>query len=192
MEMTIIDKIAMMFKYIFSSFMGIDLFVLSLLLLMFTLLNLKKNNKVVKIVSVILCCSFLLGLIISFHNYAVYCMDSFVKMLLSYVYFPSMVTYFFIMVIVTISIIVTILSKKMYMSKKIVNSIVLSFMYLCFMCVAAIAVTENLDLTVTANLYTNDMLLSFIQVSDLIFFFWAEYTIFYYFYILLQYKLDKD
>ena len=45
-------------------------------------------------------------------------------MLLSYIYFPSMVIYFFIMIICTIDIIVTILSKKMPKSKKIVNSIV--------------------------------------------------------------------
>lgn len=191
MEMTIIDKIAIIFKYIFSSFMGIELLLLSLLLFIFTFLNINRNNKIVKIVSVILCISFVIGLLISYHNYARYCVDSFIKALLSYIYFPSMVTYFFIMIIVTIAIIITILSNKMHKSKKIVNSIVLSIMYLCFMCVTAIAVTNKLDLSVAANLYNNDTLLSFIQVSDLIFFFWSEYTILYYFYRFLEYKLDK-
>ena len=79
----------------------------------------------------------------------------------------------------------------MSISKKIVNSVVLAIMYLCFMCVAAISLTENLDLSVASNLYKNDTLLSFIQVSDLIFFFWCEYTILYYFYKFLEYKLDK-
>lgn len=191
MEMTIFDKISIIIKYIFSSFMGIELFILSLLLFTFTILNLKKNNKIVKIVSIILCVSFLIGLIVAFHNYARYCVDSFISMLLSYIYFPSMVSYFFTMIIVTIAIVVTILSKKMSIVKKIVNSIVLSIMYLAFMCVAAIAVTNNLDLSVAANLYQNETLLSFIQVSDLIFFFWVEYTILYHFYKFLEYKLDK-
>ena len=191
MEMTIIDKIIIMFKYIFSSFMGIELLLLSLLLFIFTILNIKKNNKIVKIVSIILCLAFLLGLIVSYHNYALYCIDSFIKFLLSYIYFPSMVMYFFIMILVTIAIIVTIVSKKMSTSKKIVNSIVLSIMYLCFMCVASLAVTENLDLSVAGNLYKNETLLSFIQVSDLLFFFWFEYTLLYYFYKFLEYKLDK-
>lgn len=192
MEMTIFDKISMIIKYIFSSFMGIELFILSLLLFTFTILNIKKNNKIVKIVSIILCISFLIGLIIAFHSYASYCIDSFIKLLLSYIYFPSMVAYFFVMIIVTIAIVITILSNKMSIIKKIINSIVLSIMYLSFMCVAAIAVTNNLNLAVSSNLYQNDTLLSFIQVSDLIFFFWSEYTILYHFYKFLEYKLDKN
>ena len=102
-----------------------------------------------------------------------------------------MVMYFFIMILVTIAIIVTIVSKKMSTSKKIVNSIVLAIMYLCLMCVTSLAVTENLDVSVASNLYKNDTLLSFIQVSDLLFFFWSEYTLLYYFYKFLEYKLDK-
>ena len=39
MEMTIIDKLALIFKYTISSFMGIELFLLSLLLFLFTFLN---------------------------------------------------------------------------------------------------------------------------------------------------------
>lgn len=191
MEMTIFDKISMIIKYIFSSFMGIELFILSLLLFTFTILNINKNNKIVKIVSIILCVSFLIGLIVSFHSYASYCVDSFITALLSYIYFPSMVTYFFTMIFVTIAIVITILSKKMIKANRVINSIVLSIMYLSFMCVAAIAATNKLDLSVAANLYQNETLLSFIQVSDLIFFFWLEYTILYHFYKFLEYKLDK-
>lgn len=191
MEMTIFDKISMIFKYIFSSFMGIELFILSLLLFTFTVLNINKNNKIVKIVSIVLCVCFLVGLIISFHSYASYCIDSFITSLLSYIYFPSMVTYFFTMIVVTIALVVTILSKKMIRTNRVINSIVLSIMYLSFMCVAAIAATNHLDLSVAANLYENETLLSFIQVSDLIFFFWVEYTILYHFYKFLEYKLDK-
>lgn len=191
MEMTIIDKLGIIFKYIFSSFLGIELLLLSLLLFIFTLLNIKKNNKWVKIVSIILCLSFLIGLIIAFHSYALYCIDSFIKWLLSYIYFPSMIMYFFTMILVTIAIIHTAISRKMSKSKKVINSIVLSIMYLSFMCVAAIAITENLDLSLASNLYKNETLLSFIQVSNLVFFFWIEYTLLYYFYKFLEYKLDK-
>lgn len=191
METTIFDKLGYIFQYITSSFLGIEIFILSLLLFLFTVLNIKKNNKIVKIVSSILCLGFLVSLVISYHNYASYCIDSFIKFFLSYVYFPSMVSYFFIMILTTIALIVTILSNKMSKPKRIINSIVLSLMYLCFMCVAAIAISNNLDLSVTKDLYQNDTLLSFIQVSNMIFFFWIEYTVLYYFYKFLEYKLDK-
>lgn len=191
MEMTIIDKLILIFKYITSSFMGIELLLLCLLLFLFTVINIKKNNKIVKIISIILCISFLIGLVIAYHNYALYCIDSFIKFFLSYIYFPSMVMYFFIMIITTVGIVITILSNKLTKSKKIINSVVFSFMYLCFMCVAAIALSNNLDLLVVSDLYKNDTLLSFIQVSNIVFFFWLEYTLLYYFYRFLEYKLDR-
>lgn len=191
MELTIFDKLAYIFKYITSSFLGIEILILSILLFLFTVLNIKKNNKIVKIVSSILCLGFLIGIVISYHNYALYCIDSFIKLFLSYLYFPSMVTYFFMMIMTTIALIVTILSNRMSKSKRIINSIALAFLYLCFMCVAALAISNNLDLSVAKELYQNDTLLSFIQISNLIFSFWVEYTILYYLYKFLEYKLDK-
>lgn len=191
MELTIFDKLAYIFKYITSSFLGIEIFILSILLFLFTVLNIKKNNKIVKIVSSILCLGFLIGIAISYHSYALYCIDSFIKVFLSYLYFPSMVTYFFMMIITTGALIVTILSNKMSKSKRIINSIALSILYLCFMCVAALAITNHLDLSVAKELYQNDTLLAFIQISNLIFSFWVEYTCLYYLYKFLEYKLDK-
>lgn len=191
MEITVIDKLVYIFKYITSSFLGIEIFILSILLFLFTLLNIKKNNKIVKIISSILCLGFLIGLIISYHGYALHCIDSFIRFFLSYMYFPSMVSYFFIMILTTIALIITILSNKMSKPKRVINSVVLSLMYLCFMCVASIAITNKLDLSITKELYQNDTLLSFIQISNLIFFFWLEYTLLYYFYKFLEYKLDK-
>lgn len=190
MEMTIIDKIALIFKYIFSSFMGIEIFLLSLILFLFTFLNIKKNNKKVKVVSTILCIGFLIGIILTYKSYAAESIDSFIKAVLSYLYFPSMVVYFFIILFVTVDIIITIFSNKMPRTKKIVNSIVLSILYFCFMAVISIALTNDINLSSTVSLYTNDTLLSFIQMSNLLFAFWIEFTILYYFYKFLQKKFD--
>lgn len=190
MEMTIIDKLALIFKYTISSFMGIELFLLSLLLFLFTFLNIKKNNKIVKIISTILCIGFLIGIIVTYKSYAIESIDSFIKAILSYLYFPSMVVYFFIILFVTIDVIITIFSKKMPKTKKVVNSIILSILYFCFMAVVSLALTNNLNLSSTVSLYTNDTILSFIQMSNLLFAFWTEFTILYYFYKILQKKFD--
>ena len=156
MEATIFDKILNVLKYTFSSFLGIELLLLAFLLFLFTVLNIKKNNKIVKIGSIILCLAFVVGLCIAYHSYAMYCVDSFIKFILSYIYFPSMVMYFFIMIIVTFSLIVTIVSNRMSRTKKVINAIVLS-----------------------------------IQISNILVAFWLEYTVLYYFYRFLEYKLDK-
>ena len=177
MEMTIIDKLGLIIKYATSSFMGIELLILSILLFLFTVLNIKKDSKKVKIISTVLCLSFLVGIVVTYRSYAVDSIDGFIKAVLSYLYFPSMVVYFFIMVFVNIDIIITIFSKKMPNLKKVVNSFVLSILYFFFMAVVSLALSNKLDLSSTVSLYTNDTILSFIQVSNLIFFFWCEYTL---------------
>lgn len=190
MEMTVIDKIGLIIKYTFSSFMGIELFLLSLLLFLFTFLNIKKNNKLVKIISSILCMGFLIGIIVTYKSYAIESIDALIKAILSYLYFPSMVVYFFIILFVTIDIIMTIFIDKIPKLKKKVNSVVLSLLYFFFMSVVSLALTNKLDLSSTASLYTNDTILSFIQISNIIFSLWLEYTILYYFYKFLQKKFD--
>ena len=103
-----------------------------------------------------------------------------------------MVMYFFIMIIVTFCLIVTIVSNRMSRTKKIINATIFSMMYLCFMSVAAIAASNKLDLSVMSELYQNENLLSFIQISNILFSFWLEYTVLYFFYRFLEYKLDKN
>lgn len=190
MEMTIIDKLALIIKYTVSSFMGIELFILSLILFLFTFLNIKKNNKIVKIISAVLCIGFLIGIVLTYKSYAIESIDSLIKAILSYLYFPSMVVYFFIILFVTVCIIITIFSNKIPRTKKIVNSIVFSILYFCFMAVVSLAITNDLNLSSTVSLYTNDTILSFIQMSNLLFAFWIEFTILYYFYKFLQKKID--
>lgn len=192
MEMTIFDKLGLIIKYIFSSFMGIELFILSLLLFLFTFINIWKENKKVKIISAILCTAFLIGIIITYKSYAIESIDSFIRGVLNYIYFPPMAVYFFVIVFVTIDIIITIFIEKIPKNKKIVNSIVLSMLYFFFMAVVSLALSNKLNLSSTASLYTNDTILSFIQVSNLVFVFWLEYSVLYYFYKFLEYKLDKN
>ncbi len=190
MEMTVIDKLTMIFKYIISSFMGIELFLLSLLLFLFTILNIKKNNKIVKIISIIICVGFLIGLMIAYRSYAMESIDSLIRLLLSYLYFPSMVVYFFIILTTTVAFICTILSTKMAKSKKVINCIVLSFLYFCFMAIISLSTKNHIDLSVVNELYKNDTILAFIQISNIVFFLWVEYTSLYYFYKFLGEKFD--
>lgn len=190
MEMTVLDKILFIIKYITSSFMGIELFLLSLLLFLFTILNIKKNNKIVKIISIIICIGFLIGLMIAYRSYVMQSIDSLIKIILSYLYFPSMVVYFFIILTTTIAFISTILAKKMAKSKKVINCIVLSFLYFCFMAIISLATKNNIDLSIMNELYKNETILSFIQISNIVFFLWGEYTALYYFYKFLGSKLD--
>ena len=58
------------------------------------------------------------------------------------------------------------------------------------MAIIALATKGNIDLSVVNELYKNDTILSFVQISNMVFFLWIEYTALYYFYKFLESKLD--
>ena len=49
MDLSILDKIGLILSYFTNSFMGIELFLIVLFLFIFLILNIKRNNKYVKI-----------------------------------------------------------------------------------------------------------------------------------------------
>ena len=60
MDLSLIGKIGLIFKYIFSSFLSLETFIISLLLLVILILNQRKNNFITQLVAV----SIFLGFII--------------------------------------------------------------------------------------------------------------------------------
>ena len=123
MNLSLVQKMGMVFRYIFSSFLSIEMFVLSLLLFIILVVNLKRNNKIIQLAAIGVYLGFVIGIFISYTTYVQTCVDSFVKLFMNYVYFPSTVVYFFIMSFVSIMIIWTLFSKKLTTFKKVFNEI---------------------------------------------------------------------
>ena len=119
-------KLGLIFCYIFSSFLFIEMFIISLLLFIILMLNLKKDNRMVKIIAIGVYLGFVIGIFISYTTYVKGSFDSFVKFVMNYIYFPSTIVYFFIMVFVTCMMLYSLFSKKMKKFKKIVNYFILS------------------------------------------------------------------
>ena len=112
MNLSLIEKFGVIFKYIFSSFLSIEMFVLSLLLFVILIVNLKKNNELVQMIAIGIYIGFIIGILISYNTYVTTCINSFVKAIMNYVYFPSTIVYFFIIIFVTVMILYTLFSKK--------------------------------------------------------------------------------
>ena len=168
MNLSLIDKIGTIFKYIFSSFLSIEMFVLSILLFIILIVNLKRKNTLVQMIAIGVYIGFIIGIFISYTTYVKTCIDSFSKAVMNYIYFPSTIVYFFIIMFVTVMILVTLFSKKMTQFKKIVNYFFFS----------------------TSVLYKNDTVLSFVQVSNFILLIWLLYTCFYHLYKFFKKKYD--
>ena len=182
MNLSLIQKIGMVFKYIFSSFLSIEMFILSLLLFIILVVNLKRNNKLIQLAAIGVYMGFVIGIFISYTTYVQTCIDSFVKLFMNYVYFPSTVVYFFIIVFVSIMIIKTLFSKTLTIFKKIVNYLFFSVIYFFFMSFIALATYDGVDLLDTPTLYENDLILSLVQLSNFILVIWILFTSFYWLY----------
>ena len=71
MNLSLLEKIANVFSYIFSSFLSIEMFIISLLLFCVLYINLKKDNKIVQIISVSVYLGFVIGVFITYTSYFV-------------------------------------------------------------------------------------------------------------------------
>lgn len=188
MDLSLFGKLGTIFNYIFSSFLSIEMFLLSLLLFLILIVNLKRNNYMIQMIAIGVYIGFVIGIFISYTTYVKTCVDSFVKAIMNYVYFPSTIVYFFIIIFVTVMILYTLFSKKLTQFKKIINYLFFSILYFFFMSFIALATYDGVDLVDTSKLYQNDTILSLVQVSNFILLIWLIYTGFY---ALYRYYIKK-
>ena len=190
MNLSLLEKLGTIFKYIFSSFLSIEMFILSLLLFVILIFNLKRKNQIVQMVAIGVYIGFVVGILISYTTYVTTSVDSFVKEVMNYIYFPSTVVYFFIMVFVTVMILYTLFSRKLTTFKKVFNYSFFSLLYFFFMSFIALASADGVDLMEITKLYENEVILSLVQISNFILLIWIIYTGFYHLYLYLKKNYD--
>lgn len=190
MELNLIEKFSTIFKFTFSSFLSIEMLLISVLLLIILIVNLKQKNKSFQFIALAIYLGFVLGIMVSYTSYVKTCIDTFVKAILNYIYFPSTIVYFFIIIFVTIMIIYSIFSNKMSGFKKIFNFISFSMIYFFFMSFISLAAYDGIDIGNVSLLYQNNTILSLVQISNLVLFIWVLFTCFYH--LFLYFKRNYD
>lgn len=190
MNLSLIEKLGVIFKYTFSSFLSIEMFIFSLLLFCILVYSVKVNNHFIQMISIGIYIGFVIGIIISYTAYVQTSFNSFTKAILNYIYFPSTVVYFFIIVFVTILILYTLFSKNITNIKKIFNYLFFSIMYFFFMTFMALSAFDGVDLMEITELYKNDTILSIVQISNLLLVIWLVVTGFYYLYRYFKKRFD--
>ena len=189
MELSILEKAYLVLKYFASSFLGIELFLVALLLFLFLFLNIKYDDNKVKIVTPIFLVMILLFISGGFHLYVKESIDAFIKYIIRYYYFPNMAIYYITVLVVTILFIYTILS-NLSKIKKIINYISFSLIYLNFIGLASFLIEEGIELTLDSTVYQYDLVAAFVNVSNLILLLWILITFFYYLYNYFKKKFD--
>ena len=191
MNLSVFEKIFTVLKYSFSSFLEIELFIFCLLFFILMLLNIKKNNKIVKYGSLVFITLGILVLIFTNTEYAVYCLDKVIKLVMNYFYFPSPVVFFFIFIFTNIMLIAFQFNDKINKIYKIASNVIFMMIDFLFLSYYSLIIYLKIDLTKTPDLYKDNTILSIVQVSNILFFGWLLVSLFYLLYLLFKKKFDK-
>ncbi len=119
MNLSIIEKIGILFKYIFSSFLSIELLIFSGLLFAILIINMKRKEKLVTYCAIGVYIGLLIGTMIAYHEYVVLCVKEFFKIIVSYICFPTTVAFFYKKFFFNIIIIYSLFFKKIIKFNKI-------------------------------------------------------------------------
>ena len=190
MNISVFGKIGLIFKYIFSSFVTIELFIFSILVFVLLIVNLKKQYVFINLGFIAIFIGLLLGVFLSYSSYVSLCFRSLFKGIMKYIYFPSTIVYFFIILFVSIMLIYTIFSKRITKFKKVFNYVFFNLTYLLFLLFVTLSASNNIDLNNMKDLYLNNTILSLIQASNVIIFIWLVYTCFYHLYLYYKRRFD--
>ena len=177
MFLTLLEKFDLVFKNAFSSFLGLELFAISFLLFLFLVLNISRKSTVVKVIYMN-------------RSYTVFTIDYLIKAVMNYIYFPSTFVYFLIIVLSAIFIFMSNFSKTMPALKKVLDSIFFVIIYFLFFNFIIVVFNNKLDLTDKVSLYTNDLVLSIVQLSNLVFVIWLVVIFFYKLYCFFSKNYD--
>lgn len=192
MELSLFEKMKMIFELLFSSFMFLELFLLFLLLFLLGVVNIKANNKILPIFLTAIFGVSILGFVIYHSTYVAMCIDTFIMKVMDYYYFPSTVVFFFLFFIAVLIFIYTLFSKKLLLWKKIFNYGIMAIIFLFFSMFVGSANLNHVDLADTVSLYQHDQILSIVQLSNLVFLCWIVVSFFYHLYLFFRRKFDKE
>ena len=194
MDMSLFEKIIVVFKNMFSSFMSIEILLIILLFFGLLFINVRENNKYYKYYkygSLIIFALFFVGLFAGYFKYVGKCATELIKIFLNMLYFPTVALYFTYTLFVTIFLIYILISKKVNIIIKRIAIVVSGVLYLFYVNVIALITYNGINVSDKAAIYSNDTILSFIQVSNLILLIWIIFIIGYFLFLLFK-REDKE
>ena len=99
MAVSFMEKFDLVFRNTFSSFLGIETLAIALLLFLFLVLNISRKSTVVKVGMFLIIVGFLFGVAYLNRSYTIFSIDYLIKVVMNYIYFPSTLVYFIIIVL---------------------------------------------------------------------------------------------
>ena len=192
MAVSFMEKFDLVFRNTFSSFLGIETLAIALLLFLFLVLNISRKSTVVKVGMFLIIVRFLFGVAYLNRSYTIFSIDYLIKVVMNYIYFPSTLVYFIIIVLSAVFIISSNFSKRMPPLKKWLDAIFFTIIYFLFFNFIIVVFNNKLDLTDKVGLYADKTVLSIIQLSNLFFVAWLIVLLFYKLYDYFKNNYDDS
>ena len=192
MAVSFMEKFDLVFRNTFSSFLGLETLAIALLLFLFLVLNISRKSTVVKVGMFLIIVGFLFGVAYLNRSYTIFSIDYLIKVVMNYIYFPSTLVYFIIIVLSAVFIISSNFSKRMPPLKKWLDAIFFTIIYFLFFNFIIVVFNNKLDLTDKVGLYADKTVLSIIQLSNLFFVAWLIVLLFYKLYDYFKNNYDDS
>ena len=186
-DFSLMEKLGILMNIIGSSPLFLFCSMLSIVILIFFLINIKKDSKINKWFFIGLWIILFVILVIKYNNVVSKLIDNLFNYIFKVLYFPDFPVYVMILIISNFFFMYSVVSKKLENSYKILNTVSSVVLDIILILVIDIVSKNNLDIYDTINIYTNSSLLVLLELSVGIFISWLLINLL----ITANYKLKK-
>ena len=191
MDLSILEKLLTFITIPFQSFLTIEILLIFILIFIFLIYNEKRHNKKVKIFLTTLIIFFILLLVFYFSEDISIVLSEIIKPLIRSFYFPNIIFYFLTVIISLTILVYTIFKEKIAKLNKIITYILTLLHLFLFTNFISLAITNNISLTDTANIYQHDNMFVIVLFSQIIFILLIIYKVIYQFCYIRHEKLKN-
>lgn len=191
MDLSIIEQIMTFITLPFQSFLTIEILLIFIILYIFVLYNEKRQSKKVKVTLTALIIFFFSLLVFYFSDDIIDVLSEIIKTIMRCFYFPNIVFYILTVIISLIILIYTVLKEKITKLNKTITytfTIIHLFLFTNFI---TLAITNNLSLIDSANIYQHDQMFVIVLFSQIIFILLIIYKLIYHFCYIRHEKLKN-
>lgn len=172
-QLTLMDKIQVLFSMLVSSPIVIGIFAFSLLLMIILIFSSRLNKKLVKYGFIGIYLVVIGFSIFKYGGYFLTSIDSFLTLFMANIYFPIIPIYVAIMIISFIIMIITLSGKRKSRIIKLVNVIFFTLIQMLFVVFIYTVESNNIDLSSNATLYSNDQTMTLLELGMGLFVIWV-------------------
>ena len=191
MDLSFIKRLILLLGIPFQSFLTIEILIIFILLYIFFIYNIKRNNKKVKYSLLAVIIFFFSFLVFYFSNDFSSVLTEILKVLFNCLYFPNVIFYIITVMISLISLIIYTFNDKNKIDKIITYTF--NFLHLLlFTYFISLAITKNISLVDLTAIYGNNYMFVVILTSQIVFIIYFLYRVIYHYYLKIKTKTSKN